>query len=87
LANGANIAQASAWRGHWSDITGYNQIGLRPYDPVSGRWLTFDSVWNERDPNYFSFSGGDPINAFDHDGRMSKIDYQTLNGVCRTIRG
>jgi RHS repeat-associated protein len=79
LANGANIAQASAWRGHWSDITGYNQIGVRPYDPVSGRWLTFDSVWNERDPNYFSFSGGDPINAFDHDGRMSKIDYQTLN--------
>jgi RHS repeat-associated protein len=79
LANGANIAQASAWRGHWSDITGYNQIGLRPYDPVSGRWLTFDSVWNERDPNYFSFSGGDPVNAFDHDGRMSKTDYQTFS--------
>ena len=69
LANGANIAQASAWRGRWADITGYNQIGLRPYDPVSGRWLTFDSVPNELDPNYYSFCGGDPINGFDPDGR------------------
>jgi RHS repeat-associated protein len=76
LANGANIAQASAWRGRWSDITGYNQIGLRPYDPVAGRWLTFDSVANERDPNYFSFAGGDPINAFDADGRIAAQLYQ-----------
>jgi hypothetical protein len=51
------------------DITGYHQIGLRPYDPVSGRWLTYDSVWNERDPNYYSFAGGDPVNGFDPDGR------------------
>ena len=45
------------------------QFGLRPYDPVSGRWLTYDSVWNERDPNDYTFCGGDPINGFDADGR------------------
>ena len=69
LGNGASISLSSAWRGRWVDITGYHQIGLRPYDSVSGRWLTYDSVWNERDPNYYSFCGGDPINGFDADGR------------------
>ena len=76
LANGANLLQSSAWRGHWVDITGYYNIGLRPYDPISGRWLSGDSVWNEQDPNYYSFAGGDPINHFDHDGRMSRNDYE-----------
>jgi len=71
LANGANIALASAWRGRWADITGLYNIGLRPYEATSGRWLTFDSVWNEIDPNGMSFSGGDPINSMDSDGRLS----------------
>ena len=39
------------------------------YDPISGRWLTYDSVWNERDPNAYTFCGGDPIGYFDADGR------------------
>ena len=69
LGSGANISLSSAWRGRWVDITGYHQIGLRPYDSVSGRWLSSDSAWNERDPNYYSFAGGDPINGFDADGR------------------
>ena len=69
FANGADMAQSSAWRGREVDVTGYYNIGLRPYDPVSGRWLTYDSVWNARDPNYYSFTGGDPINGFDADGR------------------
>jgi RHS repeat-associated protein len=69
LGNGASISLSSAWRGRWVDITGYYQIGLRPYDPVSGRWLTYDSVWNERDPNYYTFAGGEPIMGFDADGR------------------
>jgi RHS repeat-associated protein len=76
LANGANVAQSSAWRGRWVDITGYHQIGLRPYDPISGRWLTFDSAWNEGDPNYYTFAGGEPIMGFDPDGRISQSYYQ-----------
>ncbi|HEV2330105.1 MAG TPA: DUF6531 domain-containing protein [Verrucomicrobiae bacterium] len=75
LADGATIAQSSAWRGHWVDITGYYNIGVRPYDPISGRWLTYDSIWNARDPNYYTFCGGDPINAFDPDGRFADTYY------------
>jgi len=81
LANGADIAQSSAWRGHWVDITGYYQIGLRPYDPISGRWLTYDSIWNERDPNYYTFAGGEPIMSFDADGRFSKGMYAGVVGM------
>ena len=69
LGNGANISLASAWRGKWADITGYYQLGLRPYDPISGRWLTYDSVPNDNDPNAYTFCGGDPIDHFDSDGR------------------
>jgi len=72
LGSGADISLASAWRGHWPDITGYYNVGLRPYDPVSGRWLTFDSVWSESDPNAYSFAGGDPVNGFDPDGRCTE---------------
>ena len=81
LGNSANISLSSAWRGRWVDITGYNQIGLRPYDPISGRWLTYDSVWNERDPNAYTFCGGDPVNGFDPDGRLGKAAANfTYNG-------
>ena len=69
LGHGADIALSSAWRGRWPDITGYYQIGIRMYDPVAGMWLSYDSTWNERDPNYLTFCGGDPINGFDSDGR------------------
>jgi RHS repeat-associated protein len=70
FANGADMPQSSAWRGHEVDVTGYYNVGLRPYDPISGRWLTYDSIWNSRDPNYYTFCGGDPINEFDSDGRL-----------------
>jgi RHS repeat-associated protein len=72
LANGAGVAQSSAWRGLPSDITGYYQIGARTYDPVSGRWLSFDPVWNPLDPNGYTFSGGDSVNYFDPSGRFGK---------------
>ncbi|MEI6197459.1 MAG: RHS repeat-associated core domain-containing protein, partial [Verrucomicrobiota bacterium] len=90
LGNGADISLSSAWRGRWVDITGYHQIGLRPYDPVSGRWLTYDSVWNERDPNYYSFAGGEPIMSFDADGRCASAvaNYAYNGGLAgQTLRG
>lgn len=71
--SGADMAQSSAWRGRPTDITGLYNIGLRPYDPVAGRWLTFDPSWNEGDPDGYSFcAGGDPVNYFDQDGRLGK---------------
>ena len=81
LGSGASISLSSAWRGRWVDITGYHQIGLRPYDSVSGRWLSSDSAWNERDPNYYSFAGGDPINGFDSDGRCVNKTIDAVGGL------
>jgi RHS repeat-associated protein len=80
LGNGANLAQSSAWRGHWVDITGFYQVGMRTYDPVAGRWLSFDPVWNQFDPSGYSFCGGDCINAFDSDGRINVSYYLNGNG-------
>jgi len=79
LGNGASISLSSAWRGRWADITGYHSVGARTYDPVSERWLSFDPAWNGIDVNGMSFAGGDPINSFDSDGRMSRLDYQIQN--------
>ena len=73
FANGADMAQSSAWRGREVDITGFYNIGTRPFDPVSGRWLTYDSAWNSGDPDGYTFCAiGDPINYFDPDGRFGK---------------
>ena len=69
FGHGASLVQSSAWRGRWTDISGFVWLGARTYDPVSGRFMESDPVWNGRDPNYYSFAGGDPINGFDPDGR------------------
>jgi RHS repeat-associated protein len=75
LANGANISLASAWRGRWADITGFYNFGLRPYDPISGRWLTYDSVWNEIDVSGMSYCGGDPIHQrIESTGAQRSVD-------------
>jgi RHS repeat-associated protein len=81
LANGADIAQSSAWRGRWVDITGYYQLGNRLYDPISGQWLSSDSVWNDRDPNCYTFAGDDPINYFDPDGKIARDIYTGIAGT------
>jgi RHS repeat-associated protein len=71
------LPQASAWRGKYADITGFIFLGARYYDPCIGRFLSCDPVWSNRDPNYHTFAGGDPINYFDPDGRWGKqqVDY------------
>ena len=50
LGDGAKVAQSSAWRGKWADITGFVWIGSRVYCPAEGRWLSFDQSWNKTDP-------------------------------------
>jgi len=87
LGSGASIALSSAWRGRWVDITGLYSIGLRPYDPVSGRWLTYDSVFDERNPNGFSAFGGDPINGFDSDGRCVETGLEKGVGTIQNLVG
>ena len=87
LGHGADVAQASAWRGHWPDITGYYNLGRRLYDPVAGMWLSYDSKWNAKDPNYLTFCGGDPIDSFDSDGRLGKGFYQSGEGAVTGTAG
>jgi RHS repeat-associated protein len=87
LGHGVDVAQSSAWRGHWPDITGYYNIGARVYDPFAGMWLSYDSAWNERDPNYLTFCGGDPINGFDADGRISQNYYQNGDAAAADLAG
>ena len=84
LGNGASISLSSAWRGRWADITGYHSIGARTYDPIAGRWLSYDPAWNGNDVNGMSFAGGDPINSFDPDGRMSRLDYLAFGNQITT---
>jgi len=68
LGHGGSYAQSAAWRGKWADVTGYTYIGRRFYIPPAGMWLSPDPVWNERDPSYWSYAGGDPINGVDANG-------------------
>ncbi len=72
LGYGGTLLDNLAWRGRWKDITGLYWLGMRYYEPESGRWLSFDPVWNLADASGYSFCGGDPINRFDADGRVGK---------------
>lgn len=81
MGYGVSFGEASAWRGKWKDITGYYWLGKRYYTPQSGSWLSYDSVWNIRDPNWFTFCGDDPINYFDPEGMYGK----ELNERARSI--
>jgi RHS repeat-associated protein len=76
LGLGASFGEAASWRGRWKDITGYYWLGKRYYSPQSGSWLSYDSAWNVRDPNWLTFCGDDPINYFDPDGRCVKTGLQ-----------
>jgi RHS repeat-associated protein len=78
LADGAKVAQSSAFRDKWPDITGLYYFGARYYDPTAGNWMSFDPAWNGRDPNGFTFCGGDPINFLDPRGR---IGTKIMNGI------
>lgn len=77
LGHGGDLITSSAWRGRWADVTGFIWLGGRYYNPEAGSFLSTDPAPNERDPNYYSFCGGDPINFFDADGRFGK---QANNG-------
>ena len=68
FGSGADMAQSSAYLGREVDITGFYNLGHRIYDPISGRWLSYDPAWNANDPNGFSYCGDNPVNYFDPSG-------------------
>ena len=47
-------------------------MGARYYVPETGSWLSYDPIWNDRDPSGFTYCGGDPINRTDSNGKLSK---------------
>jgi RHS repeat-associated protein len=59
------------WTGQWDKKldtqTNLIQMGVRPYDPLIGRFLAVDPVEGGSLNNY-DYAGQDPINAYDLDG-------------------
>jgi len=50
--------------------TGLVRFGARDYDPETGRWTNKDPIgFGGKLPNLFSYSGSDPINYLDRDGK------------------
>ena len=54
-------------------------MGARYYVPETGSWLSYDPIWNDRDPSGFTYCGGDPINRTDSNGKLSKQN--SINSV------
>lgn len=78
LGHGADLVQASAWRGRWMDVIGSYQIGLRAYLPESGTWASPDPLGHNGSDNLRSFCFGDPVNIWDSDGRVGRELYSLL---------
>jgi RHS repeat-associated protein len=76
LGRGADLIQASAFAGIWSDVTGYYWRGHRYYDPIAGRSLSADPLGHDGGPNLFTYADGDPINFDDPDGLLARAMYQ-----------
>ncbi|HAL72941.1 MAG TPA: hypothetical protein DCP71_14330 [Verrucomicrobiales bacterium] len=74
LAEGANVGQATAWRGKRQDITGFYWMGARYYDPAGGRFLSPDPLGHAESMTLYDYAGGDPINFVDPTGRGKKYD-------------
>ncbi len=79
LGRGADLIQATAFAGIWSDVTGYYWRGNRYYDPIAGRWLSGDPLGHDSDISLFTYAGGDPINFDDPDGLAMKEVVETAS--------
>ena len=79
LSPEVGLAQSLGWRGKRVDETGLFHLGARHYDPVAGRFLNADPLGHSASMDLYSFCGGDPVNSFDPDGRLSSQFYQNLN--------
>lgn len=86
LGYGGSFSDTFAWRGRWKDVSGYYQIGLRLYDPETGRWLSHDPVWNSGDANGYTFCAGDPLMIGDWDGRFGvQLAEKVWNGASSAL--
>lgn len=71
-------ADNRGYLGQPTDTTsGLNLLGARNYDPVIGRFLTCDPVFEAGDQNQmggYTYAGDDPVNGSDPSGLFSVID-------------
>jgi RHS repeat-associated protein len=70
LTDATQLAQATVWRGHRIDPTGFYYLGARYYEPTSGRFLSCDPLSFTAGSDLYSFCNGDCVNYFDPDGRV-----------------
>jgi RHS repeat-associated protein len=83
--NGVDFLKSSVRGGHEVDVTGYYNTLNRPYDPVSGQWLSADPLgYTDLDPNGYTLCGGDPINYNDPDGLFGKQQFQMAGRAVTT---
>ncbi len=72
LTSASLLPQTLGWRGQRVDVTGLINMGMRPYDPESGRFLSADPLGHEASLSLYDYASGDPINNLDPDGRFGK---------------
>ena len=79
LLTAAGVGEATErFTGRWDkklDTTsGLVEMGVRPYDPVLGRFMTVDPI-EGGSCNTYDYACQDPVNAYDLDGREHGKDY------------
>jgi RHS repeat-associated protein len=77
----SQLAAATAWRSHRIDPTGFYWLGARYYEPTSGRFLSADPMGHPASPSLYDYANGDPVNAFDPDGRCAQQGDKPSNGL------
>jgi RHS repeat-associated protein len=75
----------SQWnRGDALVALGLVQLGMRLYDPVIGRFLSRDPVFDPANRNPYAFAANDPINHADPTGLQGEVD---PNGTPQPLPG
>jgi RHS repeat-associated protein len=72
LTSAALLPETLTLRGQRTDPTGLINLGMRPYDPESGRFMAPDPLGHAGSLSLYDYADGDPINKIDPDGRVAK---------------
>lgn len=70
LSGSVSLPQATLWRSHRIDPTGFYYMGARYYEPQSGRFISPDPLGHGASASLYDYAGGDPVNGLDPDGRF-----------------
>ena len=86
LVRTGTTQQPFTWNGAYGyeyvPATGLYHVGVREYDPRTGRWLQRDPIdAASGDPNLYRYAGNEPIRSVDPDG-LAKVELCT-----RSVKG